>query len=103
MDKSKKGMAFEKERAKYRQQIKELEELCKKKDLEYFQQHLAYQELKGELREKQEWIDRLLEYTEMTEEDMKRIIKKEKDSAEVMERVNDFFGVIDKHWPRGYF
>ena len=63
MDKSKKGMAFEKERAKYRQRIKELEELCKKKDLEYFQQHLAYQELISKVNELQEWVDILLEYT----------------------------------------
>ena len=103
MDKSKKDLAFDKERAKYRKRIRELEDQCKQKDLEYFQQHLAYQELECKAKEQQEWIERLLEYTEMSEEDMKKIIKKEKDTAEVMERVNDLFGITQKLGLGGYF
>lgn len=103
MNKSKKDMAFEKERAKYRKQIRELEVRLEKKDLEIFKENKRACEAEAKCAELQEWIDRLLEYTETSEEDMKIIIKKEKDTAEIMERVNDLFGITQKFGLGGYF
>lgn len=42
-----------------------------------------------ELVEKDEWIHRLLEYMDMSEEDMKKIIQKDKTMAEAAERLSD--------------
>ena len=41
----------------------------------------------------QDWVNRLLEYTDMSEDDMKKIIQKDKDSAEVMEHMNALLGI----------
>ena len=40
-----------------------------------------------------DWIDRLLQYTEMSEEDMKKFIEKEKQSIEAMEHLNSFLSI----------
>ena len=71
-------------------------------DFEVFKENKRACEAEAKCAELQEWIDRLLEYTEMSEEDMKRVIKKEKDTAEVMERVDALFG-FGRKFGGGYF
>lgn len=43
----------------------------------------------NELEQKQDWIRRLLKYTELSEEDMKVIVNKEKSIASVMKIFGD--------------
>ena len=42
-----------------------------------------------ELVEKNEWIRRLLEYMDMSEEDMRKIIQKDKNMSDIAERLSD--------------
>ena len=80
-NKSAKDMAFDRERAKYRARIKDLENKLIQKNTENteLQKQIKTIELERELLK--DWIDRLLEYTELSEEDMRRIIQKDIDSA----------------------
>ena len=82
--KSAKDIAFEKERARYRKKIRELEH-----DISVFQLAIMNKDnelniLQNELEQKQDYIRRLLEYTKLSEEDMKVIVNKEKFLASVM-------------------
>ena len=95
-NKSAKDLAFDKERAKFRKQIRELERELNQRDTQVMllREQLSLAEKKNQ--ELQEWNDRLLAYTEMSEDDMRAVIRKEKDSAQVMESVNALFGVSKK-------
>lgn len=96
--KSKKDLAFEKERIKFRSEIRnltnclndkqrlidELNEIVREKDVIIYQQ--------------KEWIDRLLKYTELSEDDMKKLIVKEKAISEIIEHfqsVNQIMGKLN--------
>lgn len=92
--KSAKDLAFEKERVKYKKQLREYETLLKEKEAEILCINNLLHESENKCAELQEWIDRLLEYTELSEDDMKKIIKKEKDTAKVMNHANEIFGIM---------
>ena len=49
-----------------------------------------------ELVEKDEWIRRLLEYMDMSEEDMRKIIQKDKTMAEAAERLSDINNMVSR-------
>lgn len=94
--KSAKDIAFDKERAKFRKQIRELErEKCslanKVMDL-----NGMLQERDAKIEELQDWIRRLLEYTELSEEDMRKIIQKSKDAVEILDELTDIAKVISR-------
>lgn len=97
--KSAKDLAFDKERAKYRQQIKELESQIKRKDEYIKKMDILLSNKEKELTEKCDWINRLLEYTELSEEEMKKVIEKDKTVSEItesfssMQRVLSSFGL----------
>lgn len=91
--KSAKDLAFEKERAKYRKQIRELESAVVQKTNENAELREQISRTEEKCLELQDWVSRLLEYTEMSEDDMKKIIQKEKNTAEVMEHFNRFMGI----------
>lgn len=93
--KSPKDIAFEIERAKYRGQIRELEREIKNIKIEKIQLKEQIAELEQEIEGFKSWIERLLEYTELSEEDMKKIVMKDKLSAEItsqMASLNRIFG-----------
>ena len=89
-----KDLAFNREREKYKKTIKELNSLIRQKDIEIAAAKNQTLESETKCLELQDWIQQLLTYTELTEEDMKKLIKKEKDTAEVMERMNGLFGIV---------
>ena len=97
--KSAKDLAFDKERAKYRKEIRELNSLVIKQriDIDKLKQDIDRKDM--ELLEKDEWIRRLLEYMDMSEEDMRKIIQKDKTMAEAAERLSD----INKMVPRFFW
>ena len=91
---SAKDIAFEKERAKFRKKIRELEhDLASIKCL-VMQKDNELNILRGELSQKEDWIRRLLEYTEFSEKDMRAIIDKEKSHAQIMKMFGELGGVI---------
>lgn len=94
--KSAKDIAFDKERAKYRQEIRELSsELIKQRlDIDKLKQDVDRKDM--ELVEKDEWIRRLLEYMDMSEEDMRKIIQKDKTMAEVAERLSNIDKMVSR-------
>lgn len=89
MKKSKKDLAFDRERFKYRHEIRELqceikENLC---EIEILNRKIS--ELEGSIRQKDDWIKRLLEYTELTEEDIRNQIKKDRSVSEVFKHIEE--------------
>ena len=95
-NKSAKDLAFDKERAKYRKEIRELSsELIKQRiDTDRLKQDIDRKDM--ELTEKDEWIRRLLEYMDMSEEDMRKIIQKDKTMAEAAERLSDINNMVSR-------
>lgn len=87
--KSAKDLAFDKERAKYRKEIRELNSLVSRQsiDIDRLKQDIDRKDM--ELVEKNEWIRRLLEYVDMSEEDMRKIIQKDKNMSDIAERLSD--------------
>lgn len=75
-----KDATFEKERIKYRRIIRVMEQENKKL-------------LEAQKREHEEWIERLLCYTELTREEMVEIIQEEKEKIEWKAKLNSIFGV----------
>ena len=94
--KSAKDIAFDKERATFRKQIRELEREISSKDLEIRELKEVINQKETEMAEKDDWIRRLLEYTELSERDFKRFIENEKIKADIY----DGFGIIDKIFSR---
>lgn len=95
-NKTAKDLAFDRERAKYGKRIKELEAKLKEQNCEIRELRNQVSEAEAKCESLQNWIDRLLEYTEMSEEDMKTIIQKDKDSAEITKRMNGLLGIMGR-------
>jgi transcription termination factor NusB len=97
--KSAKDLAFEKERAKYRKQIRELEYLVKSKDERISSLEQVSNEKDEQLKIQNEWIERLLKYTELSKEDLEKIIKKDKEMAALTNtfvKAAETFGLFSK-------
>lgn len=94
--KSAKDLAFDKERAKYNKRIKELESQLKEKEKVIASQNESIELGSEELYRLRDWVRRLLEYTELSEEDMKKLIDKEKKSAEIVEHMSSMTQMFSK-------
>lgn len=94
--KSAKDLAFDKERAKYRKEIRELNSLVSKQNINIDRLKQDIDRKDMELVEKDEWIRRLLEYMDMSEEDMRKIIQKDKTMSEFAERLSDINKMISR-------
>lgn len=93
-NKSAKDLAFDKERAKYRHEISTLQREIKEnlRYIELLNQKIL--ELEESIRQKDDWINRLLEYTELTEEDMRNQIQKDKSVSEVISHIEEMNSII---------
>lgn len=94
--KSAKDIAFDKERAKYRKEIRELNSLVSKQNINIDRLKQDIDRKDMELVEKDEWIRRLLEYMDMSEEDMRKIIQKDKTMSEFAERLSDINKMVSR-------
>lgn len=94
--KSAKDLAFDKERAKYRKEIRELNFLVSKQNINIDRLKQDIDRKDMELVEKDEWIRRLLEYMDMSEEDMRKIIQKDKTMSEAAERLSDINKMVSR-------
>lgn len=99
-EKSKKDLAFDKDRAKYRHEISTLQREIKEnlREIEVLNQKIH--ELEESIRQKDDWIQRLLEYTELTEENMRNQIKKDKSVSEVIDHINNMNILISGYGKR---
>ena len=94
--KSAKDIAFEKERAKFRSKIRELTSCLNDKQKEIDILNKEIKEKEETIIQQEEWIERLLEYTEMSKEDLQKLINSEKDKAEVREKIISLFEMGNK-------
>lgn len=92
---SAKDKAFEKERVKYRHQIKDLEQLLITKDVTIVELQNKIEEQEAKLREYEDWIERLLSYTEMNKEEFQKLLEEQKKSAELNDSINSFLGIME--------
>lgn len=83
--KSAKDIAFDKERAKFRSEIRNLTDLLNNKEQQIDGLNEAIREKDIVISQQKEWIERLLEYTELSEDDMKQLIEKDKKTAEIVD------------------
>ena len=94
--KSAKDLAFDKERARYRKEIRELSSKVIKQRIEIDRLKRDIDLKDMELVKKDEWIHRLLEYMDMSEEDMRKIIQKDKTMAEAAEHITDINKMVSR-------
>lgn len=92
--KSAKDIAFDKEKHKLCSKIKGLEALVAQRDRQLLELQEIIHQKDAELAEAKDWIERLLEYTEMSKEDMQLLLSSEKDKAEIQERLNTSLGIL---------
>lgn len=96
--KSAKDIAFDKERASFRKRIRELEREVHNKELENRELRNVISQKETEITEKDDWIRRLLEYMDLSEEDLKKFLENEKAKADI----RDSFRFVDKMFSK-YF
>lgn len=99
--KSAKDIAFDKECGKYRHQIRDLEAIIKCKDSEIGTLEEISAKKDEQIRILNDWVDRLLEYTEMTKEDLQKLIQKDKEIEKATKNLNDLMGVFSQF--RGFY
>ena len=92
--KSAKDLAFDKERAKYRKQIRELELQIKEKDIKIYSLDSELKQSNAKIEQLEDCINRLLDYTELSKADMKIIINKDKAAAEVLDKFNSLTSIF---------
>ena len=96
--KSAKDIAFDKERTSFRKRIRELEREVHNKELENRELRNMISQKETEITGKDDWIRRLLEYMDLSEEDLKKFIENEKAKADI----RDSFRFVDKMFSK-YF
>ena len=89
-EKSKKDLAFERERTKFRRKIRELE--CKLKIKEDENAKIACEkaELEEEIEKLKDCNARLLEFMDVPEEELKKLVKDRQEKEEIREKMVDF-------------
>lgn len=83
--KSAKDIAFDKERAKFRSEIRKLTDCLNNKQKQIDGLNETIREKDIIISQQKEWIERLLEYTELSEDDMKQLIEKDKKTVEIVD------------------
>lgn len=83
--KSAKDIAFDKERAKFRSEIRSLTDNLNKSKKQIDELNETVREKDVVIFQQKEWIDRLLEYTKLSEDDMKQLIEKDKKTSEIID------------------
>lgn len=76
MKKSKKDLAFDKECAKFRSEIRQLKGDIQSKDMRIRGLLSQIHDMESEIERLKDWNERLLEYMDMPDEDIKRVLKK---------------------------
>ena len=92
--KSAKDIAFDKERHRLCSEIRGLEALVAQRDRQLLELQEIIHQKDTELAEAKDWIERLLEYTEMSKEDLQLLLTSEKDKAEIQERLKTSLGIL---------
>lgn len=94
MNKSKKDIAFDKERAKFRSEIRQLKSDIQSKDIQIRALNLHINGLVTEIDNLKDWNSRLLEYMDMPEEDMRRVLEEKDVESQVCESIRNIMKII---------
>lgn len=94
---SKKDLAFEKERIKFRQEKKTLLKEISDKDKEIEGLKTLVRQINNKIEEQNEWIERLLEYCNLNEDDLKQL-KNRCDINEQITNMNNLVGAMFSHF-----
>lgn len=94
INKSAKDIAFDKEREQFRSEIRNLKYQIQYRDKQIEELGETVRQREEELFKLNEWIERLLEYTEISKEDLKKLIESEKEKAEVRDRISTTLGIL---------
>lgn len=94
---SKKDLAFEKERIKFRQEKKTLLKEISDKDKEIEGLKTLVRQINNKIEEQNEWIERLLEYCNLNEDDLKQL-KNRCDINEQITNMNNLAGAMFSHF-----
>lgn len=94
--KSAKDIAFDKERAKFRSEIRDLKQDISERDKDIRRLKEIISQKENEITEKDDYIRRLLEYMEMSEEDLKKFIEKEKLEAEIIDKISGIGNIFSR-------
>lgn len=87
--KSAKDIAFDKERDRFCSEIRKLQDEINNKYIEISELKLALSKKENEITEKDDWIKRLLKYIDLSEEDLKKFIEKEKMECTAIRNIHD--------------
>ena len=94
-EKSKKDLAFDRERVKFRRKIRELECKLKNKEDEIAKFMCEKAELECEIEKFKDWNARLLEFMDIPEEELKKLVKDRKEKEEIREKMVGFLQFSD--------
>ena len=92
--KSAKDIAFERERVKFRQEIKSLKSEIRNQQKQISEYKYQIEEYASEVRSQADWIERLLEFMDVPEEDLKILVKQTRDKADLIDKINGLTGII---------
>lgn len=92
--KSAKDMAFEKERGKFRSEIRTLEARCSDLQSKVKKMEDTIRENEETIRKQADWIERLLAYTDISEDEMKKLVSMEKDKLALNEHFRELFSLM---------
>lgn len=96
--KSAKDIAFDKERAAFRKRIRELEREISNKEAENRELRNVISQKETEMVEKDDWIRRLLEYMDLSEDELKKFIGSEKIKADIYDGINFVDRMFSKYF-----
>lgn len=94
-EKSKKDLAFDRERVKFRRKIRELECELKIKEDEIAKFMCEKAELECEIEKFKDWNARLLEFMDIPEEELKKLVEDRKEKEEIREKMVGFLQFSD--------
>lgn len=101
--KTAKDIAFDKERARLNKQIRELESLLRTEQSEIIFLREQNKQLSSERDSLNDWVRRLLEYMDLSEDEMRKIISKEKKEIEFFEHITEMNRVFSRIGSCGFF
>lgn len=96
--KSAKDMAFERERQKLNQQIRNQKSVIHNQEQQMYDIKQQLSDKDSEILVLHDWIERLLAYTELDESDMKSIIETDKSVANAAESVSNLFSAFKRFY-----
>jgi len=92
-----KDLAFQRKTAKYCSTINQLKKHIDDQNKQIYELNMYINDAENKINELQDWVNRLLKCMDMSEQDVKNMIQREKESAKfagLMDKVLNFSGMF---------